>query len=473
PLSYRPAREVASYFQALAFLRDGVGSVFYATPAESRASIHLYDLLVVPLLMTGYQEAGRFISLLAAALSPFVLYRGIQDQWSTEIGILAGTFLWIQPLFIRHAYAFMPEALSILVTLAAISWSLKSPWPDLPDYAGKLILFGILFIGPFVHMWEAYIALPIFGVFIHRRDFFTALLAGTASTAAVITNFIVTSWQPANAAVYTRSHTFIRSGFDVYFTSRFWFGRVIHEPSDLVFFWFNNIIPSPFEVTESIALLFAIFATTYWIVRWYRNQTPRITMMVLWFISALAVPFVLSRGYYTHHSYFQWVFIGPFAVTIAIWSDDLIGRLSDLDIALSRETILTGAVIVLVGLAGVQIGVNELKGFQGGGSVHESMTVGGVSHEEAVTAGRAIPPHITEAPNVCFVGDDWKGQTVKHYESNYDISTILVYSNVLPKGTFITSEGGPQLISTNETVPSSCEVTLRRDGRFVSVNTTG
>lgn len=56
PMSYHTAREIAGYFQALAFLRDGILSYTYLTPKENLSGLHLHSVLSSPLVGFGYIE---------------------------------------------------------------------------------------------------------------------------------------------------------------------------------------------------------------------------------------------------------------------------------------------------------------------------------------------------------------------------------------------------------------------------------
>lgn len=65
-IAYHPQREGAGYFQALAFVRDGVISYTCLTPDESLSVLHLHSLLSASFICLGYHEGGRLVTWFAA-----------------------------------------------------------------------------------------------------------------------------------------------------------------------------------------------------------------------------------------------------------------------------------------------------------------------------------------------------------------------------------------------------------------------
>jgi hypothetical protein len=205
---YRPGVELAQYFQTLAFVRDGLASYTYLTPGESNGGLHIHSILSAPLLAADVHSAGRIVSVLAAITAVVLIMRLVSQILDERIGVLAGAFLWLHPLFLHLASTWNPYILGITLTIGALYsayWYIESPTP-----IRFIILLAILSIAIFNHTWEASIALPIVVLFgLHRR--YKAIGAVVVTVAAAIgIVFAARVFQPENVSLIQSYSVFFR-----------------------------------------------------------------------------------------------------------------------------------------------------------------------------------------------------------------------------------------------------------------------
>jgi hypothetical protein len=298
--TYRPAVEIAHYFQALALLRDGLESYTYLTPAESSGGLHIHSLLSTPLLAAGVRPAGRIVSLVAAAVAVLMLIMLVSRLSSPASGLLAGAFLWAHPLFLRFSSTWVPYILSVSLTIGALLGAVL--WVTTQHHRWYVVSLGLLSVGIFNHTWEASIMLPI-AVLYANRGYYREIAGVVVTTVLSLAIFVgVRSLQPRGHNLthsYSLFHRpevlfsvdwFFHGGFDVW---RTW--------------WYFKLLTVP-------VTLFAIAS-----VGLFYYQTRREDALVIgaWLLSGLSVLVLLPRGW-MGHGYYAWGLLAPLA-TVGAW----------------------------------------------------------------------------------------------------------------------------------------------------------
>jgi hypothetical protein len=417
PSSYRSAREVAGYFQSLAFARNGFRSYFFLTPEESFSALHLYSILSSPLVRLGYYEGGRLVSLVAAiAAITFVaiISRIVFDD--PVIPILAPILLWAHPVFIRVAYAYQPEATSIALTSGVILLLLKyldtrNEWL----FVGCIVLLGLSITN---HMWEATIALPVATLLAYEKEWVKLGVISAITPIFALVVLFITGLQKKGAEQlmqYSASAT----GIEIYFSKDFW---IISGPGGL---------PEPtFPLSVAVMLYLVITA--------YRRPNKKVLLLLSWLISGLFIIFALPRGFLSHN-YYLWAVLVPLALSgayIAKTILELLKQRADFDI----ETVVRITAVALLIFSCLWIGIFEAGSWGGanapiigespyGSSTPPNQPIEGINQGEAVAAGEKINKMgINNASSIVFSGSEW--ETKKVYRET-GVSRVLIYSGIL------------------------------------------
>ncbi|MFC7076752.1 ArnT family glycosyltransferase [Haloarcula halophila] len=441
PVTIHGPREIAGYFQALALARIGLESYFLLTPQESFSALHLHSLLIAPLVALGYVEGGRLVSLLAAIGSVAGAgYVGSQlaDQRSA---LLAPAVLWAQPVFVRHAWVFEPDTLSISLTTGAVACVLR--YLDTEDRRWFVGSAAMLVLGITNRMWEATIVLPLVVALLwegrRREALWMALLAPL--TAALVS--FVTELQPSGASTLL-VHSTRQTGLGIFLRPRFWTAHL-----DL-----HYGLPAPYGLGLTLLLPLSVGACLYWAIRARRTGELRVAVLAAWLASGLAIPLMLARGYLIHY-YYLWALLAPFAVTVALVGNDAIdwiGATADQSPDRIRSTVVAILVVgalthALVFQAGA-LGGTTLPVVQ---HVDSEQYKSSDATEAGVTLRTLDPRHVASL----FVGS-WEQDFTR------DTGRVAVYSGILFRQRIVGAPGGPDLVTTLETV-TPCEAQQASD----------
>ena len=428
------AREVAGYFQSLAFVESGLGAFTYVTLQESDAGLHLYSALASPLVSLGYVEGGRLVSI-AAAMAAAVTIAYITGQfWGRVAAAVAPAFLLANPYFFRYAWGVVPEAVSVALTAGAIAAMLRYD-ATLRDrwFLAALALAGM---GITNHTWEAVVGLPLAVVLAWRRDWakFAALIAFIPLMVLLVEFIAGLQSNPVDTAEYAVTNT----GLGIFFTVTWWQGwttAFVSWPGSLFFY------------AQRWHFLGAFVALGYWSWTLSRRRNMASAVVLGWLLSGLAVPALLPGG--VIHLSFLWGLIAPLTITLAHASTRVHSRLVRARSAATAEMAVRLAIVILVGFTVLNAAVVE------GGAVTDSpfpylndddvkRSLTDAEHTDAIEAGLAIrESNVEDVSEVVFVGPWQAGSSASMYRSG--VVRVLVYSGlqVREQDPRLTDEDGP------------------------------
>jgi len=462
PTTWHPAREVAGFFQALAFVRTGFESYFFLTPEENLSAIHLHSLLSSPFIAVGFYEGGRLISIAAAVATAAILAKIADELGLRRAALLVPPLIWLQPLFVRLAGRHMTDTLSTALTGAAVLAVLR--YLDTGDRRWFVATNGLLVLAISNHMWEATIALPIVVLLAHRRDYARAVTTAVVVVAAVAVIWYITSLQPSGASTLTKygTHTV---GVGVFFTPNWWLQH-----------W--QWPPHPINV-HTVLLLPLSIVLAVWFGRQFVRERDRISLLLTaWFASGMSIPLFLAGG--VGHMYHFWALMAPLALSGAIF---LARGLDHVALPFERDTAVRGVMASLLVIALIYG-----AGFEAGAFAREPSPIAdqltdptapplsdGVAAEEAVAAGRTIGEMgASNVSRVVFVGHEWNES--RQFYRRASVAQILIYSGLLPRERSLpntvneVNPDGPTFWLDNESLPE-CEAVVYRNGENVSVRT--
>ncbi|WP_436930045.1 ArnT family glycosyltransferase [Halosimplex halobium] len=424
PVTIHGAREIAGYFQALGFVRTGLESYLYLTPEESFSALHLHSLLSAPLVAAGYHEGGRLISLLAAVGAAGCVALIARQLAGDRAMVLAPAVLWANPAFVRHAWVFEPDSLSIALTCATVYCALeyvqtnREPW-----FAGTAVL---LVLGITNHMWEATVALPVVVLLATagkiRRAAGLGLLAGTA----ILGVLYVTGLQPEGPSSLT-VHGTQTVGIQVFVSSDFWLAHL-----DLY-----QGLPVPYGVALTILLPVSVLACGGWLYRAVMTGSRRAYLLASWTASGLAIPVLLAHGYLIHY-YYLWGLFAPVAVTVAVCCTELRPAWDLGDWLPTRDRTVRIIALSLVTMSMLYAVVFQVGALGGSGApVVQHVEGERTENPEATRAGRQLAEYSIDADDLVFVGD---------WETDFTRSAgrVAVYSDVLFRERNMRDSGGVQ-----------------------------
>lgn len=452
PMAWSHAREVAGYFQARGFLAYGLDSYFYLTPLESYSALHLHSTLSAPLVGLGYLEGGRLISLLAALVGVALLAAIARQLNAPQVAVVTPLALWLHPLFIRFAYAWMPETVSIALTTGSVYAILRylnskrNQW-----YLASLVC---IIAGITNHMWEATMVVPIVALLITQKEYVRAAVTSLFTVGAVSVVWYLTGLQPTGTSNLTRYGThaigiqFLGSGE----------------------FWFSHLSPHPLYLAVTLTLPASILAGVYWTWRAYQTRLQNATPVLLsaWFGSALALPLFLARGY-SIHPYYAWAQLAPLALSggFAIrYATSYLPWNRDRMTTATLSSLLIGIVVYLLFF---EVGILSGMGVMG----IEKATIPAVDNnlevpeEEIHSAARKVrSSDVTSIDEVRFVGD-W-GQTVEgaSYQDTRELTRLLIYSGLPVKDRDLNDRGqsGPKFGAGE-----GCQIKVIKSGSEITV----
>jgi hypothetical protein len=456
PIAWSNAREVAGYFQTMAFLEYGLESFFILSPAESYSSLHLHSFLSTPFVAVGYVEGGRLISWTAAIAGSLIVYALIQqfttDNWPAVIGAL---LLWMHPLFMRLSYTYMPETLSIALTSGAVLAIFR--YRDSKDLRWVAVGWACLILGITNHMWEAIIAGPIVAIFIYDRDYWFAGATSIITILSVGAIYAITELQPTGGSSL--------SGYGTHAVGI----EFLASPT----FWIPFDSFHPLYIAVMLTLPISLIATAYWGVIFLRQRDPTSLLLATWLLSALSLPLFLARGY-SIHPYYGWAQLAPLCITGGIWAAKIVPALSEWTSIPSRRVIqsVVGGVFGVVVLYAI---VFELGLLAGAGipvveeatipAQHETLDFGQETYRDA--ANEVRESDVYNSDEIVFVGDWGQSSTPPKYVYTKEATKILIYSNVgIPERNIDQTNRGPSFISNTEAAKGieECEILIIRHG---------
>ncbi|WP_313692314.1 ArnT family glycosyltransferase [Halorarum halobium] len=447
PSSYLPSREIAHYFQALAFARDGLNSYGYLTVRESGAALHLYSLILAPFIKLGFVTSGRFVSAVAA-LGTTILIAYLARIWfDSNVAFLAPIILWVNPFFYRFAWAYMPDSLSIFLTVSAVGTMVRYTETDAIKW--YLVSVAAIVLAIANHGWEATILLPVatlLWVYQKRRG---AIIYAILTVASVGTVKYLVGLQPLPT---TGSGYLITDvGLSFYFTSDFWMG-VVTRPY------------SPFYLGHSLHFYPGLVAVLYWLRNAYlgvRKDTSLI--MAAWLSSGLSIPFILPGG--LNHHYYLWALVAPVTLTVAAVIPKIVNSLGVGITSHQESRIKQAATVILIILVSVNGLVFEAGLFIGDagsppavGDRHENPEI---MPSEAVSTGEQLAKMDVSDPNrIVFLTEE---ANELHRQT---IFRVLVHGDVLLRDTW-----NPSFTPSSNTVPRyvtdqddvlNCDVVIKK-----------
>jgi len=447
-----PSRHVAGYFQALAYARDGVASLFYLTPDESLSALHFHSLLSAPLVAAGYHEAGRLTSLVAAVGAVVALVLLVRHAFGPRAGLLAGAALWPQPLFLWGSFQFAPETLSIALTTAVLYAAAKHLTTGRPGWAAFGV--GILVCAVATHLWEAVVVLPVAVLYAtHRRwRFASGAVAIGATTVALV--FGATHLQPTGGSTLATYGFFAGDNWRLWTHPGWWFPLIgpIDAPAGVTAAGLQ-----PTRAASRLLLCTAVGASVLWSVAWRHTGDDRALVVLAWLVSGLAIPFALPAGALTHH-YYLWGVVAPLAVTAGVMGDRAVDVVTERGEHLDART--TGVVVqsvpVLIALGLVVVATPFVPVVLGSDTVGIQPAGAGV-HDDAIDRAADLRDADLETiDGVVFVGNYSAGT---FYGPSFG-ARVLVYSGYAIRGErAVTDPGGVEI---SDSPPSDCELIVTR-----------
>jgi len=449
PSNYHAAREVAGYFQALAFARTGLQSYLFLTPEENLSSLHLHSVLSSPFVGLGYPAGGRLVSFLAAlgAVTALAVVGG--RLFDRRVSLLAPLFLWLHPFFMRSAFAFQPEALSIALTTGAVAAMIYYTDTDNPRYYAISLVF--LALGLATHLWEATIALPLFILLVWERDWLKAGLLAVITIGLTVGIVLITHLQPRGAGTLMFYATFTHGHWTLLVSPEWWLPDLftLHP---LVFF--RRLIRSPHTILTGLTVPVSVFGTIAWAYSFASTRSRKSLVMLSWLVSGLTIPFFLARGY-AAHDYYIWALLAPLAISLSVVSSKAAMRLP----TIGSDRVVRLCAILLVCSAGFyglvfEAGVFSQTALPVIGGVDRTSFQPTEKHDEAVQIGRELRNRdVSDASSVVFVGDF---PTDNVYRATF-VSRTLIYSGLLVKERRYNPGGEGPIIDSSSEMGQSCE----------------
>lgn len=456
------AREIAGYFQALAFLNDPLRSFTYLTPEESLSALHLHSILSTPIIALGFPQGGRLVSLFGALVAVILLsILGQRLTGDDRVALLAPALLWIHPLFQLFASRMWPETLSITLTVGALVAYAAHTTADHRRWLA--VSYATFALAITTHLWELTILLPLVAWSLWRRDWFAAtgyLLVGGATVAVVEA---VKHLQPNPGSFMARV---VWRNPELLTSPDWWIRSSLH----------------PVAVSITVTLPLAILAAggcAYWA---YRTRRTHPVVLSSWLAAGASIALLLPAGY--NHVYYNWNLLAPLAILGAIGLaralDALKPVLDDRHIRFAPNVVavfLTLTAVTYGAVFVVELGPNLVDNAVGD-DISRLDAAGGVADGEAVAAGRQIQQASVEnASEIVFVGEwgqnsglEYFGRPTPPYYRTPVLSRVLIYSDVLVREHAINQSNaeGPRFTSASQSV-QECSVKVVRANETIDV----
>ncbi|EMA15944.1 hypothetical protein [Haloarcula amylolytica] len=432
PMHFHKSREIAGYFQSLAFSRMPINSFFILTPSESYSALHLHSTLASPLVALGYHEGGRLISLLSILVASIVIFKFVSYLADYRAGLLAAGFFWLFPLTQRFAYAYLPESLSIVLTTAALFLAYIDAEQERELYFYASIILLLLAITN--HLWEAVILAPIGAIYWatqKRRKFATFAAIGVTWTGVI---HLLTKLQPSNTSQLTNFGT--QTNGALFLQINWW---LTYLPSNN---WYLSDSLTTFQIFMNVVLPLTVASTIGWGIYYLRSKSNRALMLSAWHFSGIVIPLALVGGY--HLEYFMWGTLAPLAVSSGLVLHKVLDTALESSYADTKTVVLV--YLLLVSASGAQVWHNEYGPLDD--ETPPQASLDGVAEYEGYAAGRQMAGHQMTPKDITFVGPEFVDGSYNNYA--HDHGRVVVYSDLLLKErSRVATDGGPTYV--NET----------------------
>lgn len=445
PRSFHFHREIAGYYQALAYRVDPIGQFFYNTPAENLSSVHFHSLLSAPLVGLGFPQGGRLVSLaMAVAAALLVGWLGARLV-SPVAGAVAAALLWSHPLYVELAASFMPETTSVALTTGALAALWRAYESGADETVWKVVCCLAVVLAVATHLWEALILLPLATLAVLRRDRTFAAVVTVVGFGAAGLFYWVTALQPAGGESLVDRYAFFVDPSVFLSADEFWLAFADEG-------LFGPALTATFVLSVAIALgLLALAA--------FRGA-GRELLLASWLLAGLSIPFLLANGLRIHE-YYLWATLPPLAVAgawLLSWAAAELARRLSVDGDRATAAVAVSALV----LSGALIGVVHLGAVSTG---HVSDPVGGLSQEQIRETGSRLDGY--DPDRVVFAGD-W-GYDVSHHYGQFPAMSGIMIQN----GWFVTSrtplDGDGPRFAPNGTAGEPCDALVWRNGSDVTV----
>lgn len=481
PTHFQATREVGTHFQALAFARDGLEAYSYLTIREIPWSLHLHSWLASPFVALGYVEGGRLVSAVAALAVTVLAAFLAKRLFGRVAALLAPVLLWANPYFFRFAWAAMPEMLALCLSTAAVAAMVRFDAVD--DERWLAASLGCLVLATWTHVWAVTVAVPLAAYLLARHRQWEAGWVGVAAVGALAIVSLAASLQPA---VPDQGFAVTSTGLDAELVGAW------------VAYWLRRFVSAPAFVAQGLLFVGAFATAGYWLRRAWTEiregsldheaegllepEPPepsptlaRAALLGSWALAGLALPLALPAGSVDGNSFYLWGAVVPVTLTAAWIGSRTHDRLADRDSyranalggdeTTAAQTALRAAVALLVAgalLNGLVVDAGTVaetpeERLDGRTRVAPFDT----APDEARLAGLAIRERgVTEPDDVVFVGDWVRAQAA--YTGG--VARVLVYSGVLPRGTWALGDSPAVRYAESTDAASDCEVTVVREG---------
>lgn len=442
--TYRPAVEIAHYFQALALLRDGLQSYTYLTPAESSGGLHIHSLLSTPLLAAGVRPAGRIVSVIAAAAAVLMLIMLVSRLMSPATGLLAGVFLWAHPLFLRFSSTWVPYILSVSLTIGALLGAVL--WVTTQQRRWYVVSLGILSVGIFNHTWEASIMLPI-AVLYANRGYYREIAGVVVTTIISLLIFVgVRSLQPRGHDL-TQSYSLLHQTEALFSVDWFFHGGFEVWRT----WWYFKVLTVP-------VTLFAIACVG---VIYFQTRREDALVIGAWLLSGLSILVLLPRGW-MGHGYYAWGVLAPLATVVA-WGcrsalDVLAHRVGNSSVMLRvdggsrRIDYMTFAVVIVLLISSMGYAVTTQAKQLDTNRVPEegSKTTWGHGHPKQAAGAQLAASNISNPEEIVFIGPWGRSDAPNRlFTKSSDVGRVLIYSNLLVRSRSLDQPGTPRFANSS------------------------
>jgi 4-amino-4-deoxy-L-arabinose transferase-like glycosyltransferase len=386
-----------------------------------------------PFVAAGYIEAGRLISLIAAVAAALLVSYTAAEVAGETAGLLAPAALWCHPYFIRSAYGFIPETLSIALTVGAIACTLRYTKTNNERWwYGSVI---VLCIAVTNHMWEAVVLLPIVALLIYNGKIYYASITAILTVLTVLVVRKIVSQQPRLTGL--SQYTVFSDGVHIIFSAD-WLFR-------------GSSFNSVFQRSYAILLPAALILCGVWIAIFVKKRRQLPLLMSTWLLSGISIPVLMAKGQ-TVHSYYEWAVYAPIAISVAIGLSAIINRA--VTITSIKKTALMGAciVILLTPMAGFVIIEQEFV---------NSSPRDATSEDIDFVTEEIRESDINSVEDLTIQGDWTSYGTMR----SSGISRMLVYSELSTKNTWIfrqSEPGAPTILTLNEPAPDRCELLIKK-----------
>jgi len=336
--------------------------------------------------------------------------------------VMAAAGLAVQPLFLHHAHAFKPEALSVALTSAAVFATLLAVRE--PDESRRFyVSVALAALAIPIHLWEAVVLLPVVSIYLIHGEYARGLIAGAVGLMVAALTYLGTTLQSVNAQDL---QGWVSSGEGL---------ELLLDPS----FYLTG------GTATSVTVLTGIAVIPLSGVLFYLTRSERWLVTGSWALSGFSV-LAIVPGHFSPHYYTAWGFIAPVAVFGALFTHHLVSNLDDA-LPVSRSTAFSlVTMLLLVGSTGYLV-VDE---------VPEMRQPAPETYSEYADAGTRASELLGGSDRLAIEAD---GLSNPYYDEQFSIAVIN--SGILPMGHLqATNDTWPRIVDRDDG-QSGCDVMIR------------